>query len=100
MLTLKTGQYASLKVDPAGIVALKGGKVAFVSSDERVCATVPDGTFYGCTVYASDGGAGMTAQVLVMLGGDQISSEDVEVIAQDIMPVAINLLVGTPVDSV
>jgi hypothetical protein len=99
MLTLKTGQFATLQVDPAGVALLKGVKLDFRSSDERVCAVKPDGTGYGCTVYAMDGGVDMQAQVLVMSGGDVISSEDVEVIAQDKPPVVVNLLVGAAVDA-
>jgi hypothetical protein len=98
MLTLKTGQFASIKIDQAGIAALNGAVPAFLSTDSRVCRVEAAG-LYSCNVYAADGGENMQAQVLVMSGGDVISSEDVEVIAQDKPPVLVSLLVGAAVDA-
>jgi hypothetical protein len=98
MLSLKSGQYAPLLIDPSGIALLKGAKPDFRSSDERVCVVKPDGSGVGCLVYASDGGEGQQAQVLVYLGEDIISTEDVEVIAQDKPALAVVLVVGVPAD--
>lgn len=98
MLTLKTGQFATIKIDAAGVALLKGQAVKFLSSDERVCAVTPDSTGAGCTVYAADGGEDMTAQVLIVSGEDQLGAEDVQVISQDRPPVIVNLVVGVPTD--
>lgn len=99
MLTLKVGQCAPLTIDPAGIAKLNKAAVKFVSSDERVCTVKPDGTGTGCTVYASDGGIDMQAQVLVYCGEDVISAEDISVFDQDKPLLAVSLVAGVAVEA-